>query len=617
MCGICGYTGKKDQKIMNKMLETLYHRGPDDSGRYLGDNINLGMVRLSIIDPAGGHQPRANEDNTVSVVFNGEIYNHIEMRRDLESKGHRFSTLSDTEVIVHGYEEYGMDLPKRLNGMFAIAIWDTSKKRLILFRDRFGIKPLFYAVKSKKLIFGSEIKSVLCHSIVSRGLDREALSHYFALRNIPAPFTAYKEIRSLLPGHFLVWDGGEVNISRWYAISMETKWNDKDEDILVDKLDEILNDSVKLRLRSDVGYGAYLSGGIDSSMIVAIMSKYSAKPVKTFTLSYADSPSHKMDSYYARKVSQLYSTDHHEYKMRWTELRDEMPDIIRHLDQPFAGVISSYWLSRFMSKHLKVALSGDGADDLFASYGHHRLVGAIGDVQKSMSDGGSHDGAALGFFHDRKDFVCGLSKYEPWQWRLAYASFMEHEKDMLFSDRGRDIFTPYSTSDFLKNIYLGCDKGADDLNKMLYLDINTLLPNEILYFNDMLSMANSMEVRTPYLDYRFAELACSIPGSMKIKDMNLKYILRKVAARYLPKDIIERPKEGFVLPKNTWLREGLLPLLEDTLSTERLAAHGYFNEKYIRSVVKKFLSGDDSMTFKIITLMVFQIWHENNVGEMS
>lgn len=614
MCGICGFTGDKDPKVLKSMLDCIAHRGPNDRGSFIDEKVTLGMVRLSIIDLSGGKQPISNEDGTVFVVFNGEIYNYIELRKELEAKGHRFSSASDTETIVHGYEEYGLSLPHRLNGMFAIAIWDKRAQSLILIRDRFGVKPLFYSERSGTLVFASEIKALLYHKSVKRDIDNEALSHYFSLRNIPAPFTVYKDIRAMLPGHMMVWRREKgIEMSAWYKIQMSKRYGDGDENRLVELIDETLNDSVKIRLRSDVEYGAYLSGGIDSSAIVGIMSRYSQKPVKTFTLSYKDAPSHKVDSHYARLIADRYSTEHYEYEMDWTELSKEFESIVRHLDQPFAGVISSYWLSRFMSKHVKVALSGDGADDMFASYGHHRLVNPIAAVRRAISDKKEPSDSDFAFFRDRKEFVKSLAGYYPWEWRLAYAAFMENEKRELFSGKGRELFAQYSSSDFLKDIYNKTSPETDDLNRMLYLDINTLLPNEILYFNDMLSMAHSMEVRTPFLDYRIAEIAFSIPGSLKIKDMTLKYILTKVASRYVPEEILRRPKEGFVLPKNTWLRQGMLPVLKETLSGERTALHGYFNQNYIDGLVKRFVSGDDSLTFRIWTLVIFQVWYEDYI----
>ena len=616
MCGIAGYSGREIDGLMRRMLDRIRHRGPDDEGEYKDGNIHVGMVRLSIIDLSGGHQPISNEDGSIWVIFNGEIFNYLELRHELEAKGHDFRTSSDTETIVHAYEEYGVSFANKLNGMFTIAIWDTRKRQLLLYRDRFGVKPLFYSAPARGLIFGSEIKTVLCHPAVGRELDYEALSHYLSLRNVPAPYSIYRDVRTLLPGQRLTWSEERgAELSRWYELPTAVRWKEEDEDVLVDRIDELLRDAVRLRLRSDVSYGAYLSGGIDSSTVVAITSEYSPAPVKTFTLTFADSPEHKRDAYYARQVADRYATEHHECVMSSTDLQTELPAVIRHLDQPFAGVISSFWLSRFMKQYVTVALSGDGADDLFGSYGHHRLVWPIAEMQRARQQGRSLSDVDLSFFKGRENFVSSLTAYPPWEWRLAYGAFMQHEKESLLSECGRQLLMPYSTTTLLEDIYQRSDPQTDELNRMLYLDINTLLPNEILYFNDMLSMAHSMEVRTPFLDYRLAELACSIPGSLKIRHGKLKYILRRVAARYVTTEILERPKEGFVLPKNTWLRAGMSGLLNEVLSPERLSIHGFFKPESIASLIAAFRQGDDALTFRIWTLLVFQLWYEDYLAD--
>jgi asparagine synthase (glutamine-hydrolysing) len=612
MCGICGWTGQEFPGLMDKMLDRIRHRGPDDEGRYHDARLHMGMVRLSIIDLKGGHQPISNEEGTLWVVFNGEIYNYLELRKDLEERGHRFHTQSDTETILHAYEEYGQEFPHYLNGMFAIALWDTREEKLFLIRDRLGIKPLFYAFAGQDVIFGSEIKALLCHPSVGREEDRKALSHYLSLRNIPAPFTAYLQVRALLPGQMLIWNLRKSELLKWYQLTMSTRWKDEDEETLTDRIDEILRDSIKLRMRSDVDFGAYLSGGIDSSTVVAIMSEFSPKPIKTFTLTFADRPEHKQDGWFARMIAERYQTEHHEKVMSWSDLQNEWIDVLRHMDQPFAGVTSSFWLSRFMRRTVKVALSGDGADDLFASYGHHRLVWPIAAMRQAWHEGKEVKETDLGAFQGNKKFVADLATLAPWEWRLAYAAFQDHEKELLLTPKGQDYFGKVSTADFLKDFYDQSRREEDDLNRMLYLDIQTLLPNEILYYGDLLSMAHALEVRMPFLDYRLAELACSIPGSLKIRGTTLKYILRKVAQRYLPQKIIDRPKEGFVLPKNTWLRNGLRPMMQRELSVERLSGQGLFNGDYIASLINRFLEGDDRLTFKLWTLMIYQVWFETH-----
>ncbi|HKB09181.1 MAG TPA: asparagine synthase (glutamine-hydrolyzing) [Vicinamibacterales bacterium] len=614
MCGICGYTGDRVEGTLDGMLRSLEHRGPDEVGRFEDDVVHLGVSRLAIIDRSGGQQPLANEDGAIRVAFNGEIFNYLQLRADLEARGHVFRTHTDGETVVHAYEEYGGGFAHRLNGMFAAAISDRRTGTTMLVRDRYGEKPVFYAIRSGTLIFGSEIKAVLRHPAVSRELDPEAIAHYFGLRHIPAPFTAYRDVRSLPPGHSLTWSGSSrrASVARWYDLPMRPAWTDADETELAAMIDDLLRDSVRLRLQSEVGVGAYLSGGVDSSTIVAIMSELSAARVKTFTLRFADDPPHKRDPAYARLVAERYATDHHECLIEAADLARELPEVIRHLDQPFAGVISSYWLSRFMRRHVTVALSGDGADDIFASYGHHRLVGPIAACRRATASGSPPLDEDLGFFADRPEYVTALAEQPIWKWRLTYAAFTDSDKELLWSETGRAWLGRYSTSTLLRNVYEEGDPSADDLNRMLYMDIRTLLPGEILYFNDMLSMAHSLEVRAPFLDFRLVELAASIPGTMKIRGRTLKYILGKVAARYVPPPVLARAKEGFVLPANTWLRDALAPLLDDVLSADRLARHGLYDPKYVRALRARFAAGDDGLTFKIWTLVVFQLWFEEH-----
>jgi asparagine synthase (glutamine-hydrolysing) len=618
MCGICGYTGERRAATLDAMVTSLEHRGPDESGTFDAAAVHLGVCRLAIIDRAGARQPIVNEDGRIRVAFNGEIFNYRDLRSDLEARGHVFRTAGDGETIVHAYEEYGAGFGHRLNGMFAVAIWDDRSQSVVLVRDRYGEKPLFYAIADGVLVFASEIKAVLRHPAVSRELDPEALAHYFGMRHVPAPFTAFRDVRSLSPGHRLVWASGRATIERWYDLPAITTWCDADEAELASRIDGLLRDSVRLRLQSEVGYGAYLSGGIDSSTIVAMMSELSRAPVKTFTLRFADDPAHKRDPYFARIVADRYATEHHECVMHADDLARELPAVVRHLDQPFAGVISSFWLSRFMKQYVTVALSGDGADDTFASYGHHRLVWPIAACRRAAAAGAGGDAIDFGFFADRPDFVRALAQQDVWQWRLAYAAFTDDDKRALWSPSGRAWLGAYSTPAFLRRIYEESNAEADELNRMLYLDLKTLLPGEILYFNDMLSMAHSLEVRAPFLDWRLVELAASIPGSLKIRGRALKYILRRVAAQYVPAEILDRPKEGFVLPANTWLRAALAPLVDVVLADGRLALHGLYDRSYVRTLLARFAAGDDALTFKVWTLMVFQLWfEEHGVGRMA
>ncbi len=610
MCGIAGFTGAHGPDVIEKMLDLISHRGPDGRGSCEpADGVRLGMTRLAIIDLETGQQPMSDSAGSVTVVFNGEIYNFRELRKTFEDMGRIFKTQSDTETILHAYQVYGEDFANHLNGMFAIAIWDHRKRRLVLTRDRFGVKPLFYSLRGKDLSFASEIKALRPIPGISWERDREALSYYLSLRHIPAPWTAYAGVRAMEPGEQMVWENGTLRHRRWYRLPVpESSASISDEARLVDELDGLVRDSVRIRMRSDVPYGAYLSGGIDSSMITAIMSELSGRPVRTFNLTYVNAPSHKRDAEFARMVAARYGTEHHEWAMDWTDLKRDFGAVMRQLDQPFAGVVSSYWLSARMSSHVKTALSGDGADEVFGSYGHHRLVGALEAHRLAAAEGRAPSEADYGFFKDRKDFVDSMRGLRPAQWRLAYAAFTDEEMNELLTKKGRDYFGPKTGSSYLEGLYGETSTAVDPLNRMLAMDVKTLLPNEILYFNDILSMAHGLEVRTPFLDYRIAEFAFKLPGSLKIRGGVLKYLLRKTAGRYLPKEILDRPKEGFVTPNNTWLRGPLSSDLSMRLNGIARSDQGLFESGYIDRLVRRFMSGDDSVTFKIWTLFVLQYW---------
>jgi asparagine synthase (glutamine-hydrolysing) len=610
MCGIAGFAAHHASGVLEAMLDNLTHRGPDDRGSCEPERgIRLGMTRLAIIDLKTGHQPMSEPGGGVTLVFNGEIYNYIELRTAFEKEGRVFHTKSDTETILQAYLKYGEDFANHLNGMFAIAIWDPSKKKLILTRDRYGVKPLFYAHRGSDLAFASEIKGLKPVPDISWDRDRQALSYYLSLRHIPAPWTAYVGVRAMKPGEQIIWENGCVRHRQWYDLPLTSPMaGESDESRLTDELDELLRDSVRIRMRSDAAYGAYLSGGIDSSLITAMMSEFSSKPVQTFNLTYVNAPSHKRDAEFARMVAARYGTDHHEWAMDWTDLKNDFAAVMRQLDQPFAGVTSSYWLSRRMADHVKVALSGDGADEVFGSYGHHRLVVTLEALRLAKQEGRAAQESDYGFFAGRKDFVDQQRGLKPSEWRLAYAAFTDEERKKLLTAKGRDCFGGRSGSEYLENAFLEVPSSLDPLNRMLAVDVKTLLPNEILYFNDILSMAHGLEVRTPFLDYRIVEFGFRVPGALKIRGGVLKYLLRKVAARYLPQEILDRPKEGFVLPNNSWLRGPMRHELIRRINPETLAQSGVFNLDTVTRLLDRFIQGDDSVTFKVWTLFVLQFW---------
>ncbi|MBI4619836.1 MAG: asparagine synthase (glutamine-hydrolyzing) [Desulfobacterales bacterium] len=616
MCGICGFTGIPDKTSLKRMTDSIFHRGPDEDGFYSDGSVNLGMRRLSIIDVATGHQPVHNEDKSIWTIFNGEIYNYKELREELGKNGHDFYTdHSDTEVIVHLFEEYGVEFVHKLNGMFAIAIWDKNNKNLFLIRDRMGVKPIFYAEVNNQLIFGSEIKAILANSIYKKDINYEALYHYFTFKNIPAPFTAFKGIYSLLPGEMLTFANGQISKKRWWKINFNER-EDYDEKYVTTKLLALLEDATRLRMRSDVPFGAYLSGGVDSSSIVALMTRFSDKPVKTFSLGYEDELKNKeADLYYARKVSEAYNTEHHEYIMSHREMVEDIENVIAAFDQPFSGTISTYFLTKLICRHVKVALSGDGADELFGSYLSHRTAQPMHHFAR-MYDKVKGDTLTdkernlfapcdIKFLQDLYD----KSEGDEAKWRYSLYLFTDAEKSSFMTDLFKSQINGTRSFDLVKNNFKGLT-AQNALNRILEMEWNTQLPDQVLAFVDFLSMAHSVEIRSPFLDYRLVEFVATVPGSMKIKNGNVKDILKKTVDDLLPQGITNRPKEGFVLPVFEWMVEKLKGYSMSVLSEERLKRHNLFNPEVVGNIMQSYHSGNRSNAGRVWNLMMFQVWWE-------
>lgn len=614
MCGICGFTGQSDKALLKKMAGTLIHRGPDEEGYYTDDAVNLAIRRLSIIDPAS-HQPIHNEDKTLWVVFNGEIYNFQKLRWDLKSKGHRFYTHhSDTEVIVHLYEEYGTEFVHKMNGMFAIALWDRAEEKLLLIRDRMGVKPLFYSLINNNIVFASEIKAILEHPDYVRGINYDALYHYFTFKNVPAPLTAFRDIYSLLPGEMLTFYRGSLEKKRYWKLRFQER-HDYSEEFVAQKIIVLLKDAVRLRMISDVPFGAYLSGGVDSSTVVALMTRFSDKPVKTFSLGYEDELKNKeADLYYARKVSEAYRTRHHEYIMSSKEVPEEMGNVIRAFDQPFSGTISTYFLTRLIGRHVKVALSGDGADELFGSYLSHRTAQPMHHF--SRLHGKANDEEEL-FAPCDIEYLAGLydiSGGDSSKWRYALCLFSDEEKRDLLSDKFRANLNNPDSYSLLKS-HFDAASTDDPLNRILEVEWNTQFPDQVLAFVDFLSMAHSVEIRSPFLDYRLVEFAATIPGSMKIKSGNVKDILKKAVETLLPEGITRRPKEGFVLPVFEWMENELRDYCKELLSEDRMRRHDLLNIDAVKGIVDSYFAGNKGNAGKVWNLMMFQVWWEAYFGE--
>ncbi len=584
------------------MARTLVHRGPDEAGFHEDDQASLGMRRLSILDIETGHQPICNEDKTVWAVCNGEIYNFETLRADLLKRGHRFVTHhSDVETIVHLYEDHGPAFVEKLNGMFAIALWDAKTKALLLIRDRLGVKPLFYALSRGQIIFGSEIKALLDHPALKTDPCFAALYHYFTLKNIPAPLTAFQGIYSLLPGEALRYEGGRLTKTKWWTPRFGGGAHD--EGYYKAEISRLLEDATRLRMRCDVPFGAYLSGGVDSSSIVALMTRFSDRPVKTFSLGYQDQFQHKeCDLHFARQVAKQYKTEHHEYVMSHKELLQEIPAVIKSFDQPFSGTISTFFLTKLIKKHVTVALSGDGADELFGSYLSHRTAGPMSRYAQLAQQG------RLGPEDFLRDLYLKSGGKEP-AWRYHLYLFTDEEKAKLLSPRFLGQADRTATRELIETYFEGIH-ATDPLNRILEMEFKTQFPDQVLAFADALSMAHSVEIRSPFLDYRFVELAASIPGDMKIRDEVVKSILKDAMRDLLPKGIAERPKEGFVLPIFDWMTHGLEDYMADILSPARLKGHGLLNQDAVTGLLSSYRAGNRTLASRLWNLMMFQVWWE-------
>jgi asparagine synthase (glutamine-hydrolysing) len=623
MCGICGFSGVSNKELLQKMGGILSHRGPDDEGVYHDGKINLCARRLSIVDIQKGFQPVANETKEIWVVWNGEIYNAPELRLALEAKGHAFhSTHSDTELIPHLYEEYGPDFTSVLNGMFAIALWDKNNQSLILYRDRMGVKPLFYTVRNGEIVFGSEIKSILAYPGIDRTLNPGALYEYFSFKNTCAPETIYRDIRQLMPGTMLFFKNREVSERRYWKVDFSRKCEDSFA-VAVEKTRELLRDSVRIRMRADVKVGAFLSGGLDSSLVSAMSSEYIGEGLQTFTLGHEinNAKLHDKDAdvTFAKALSAQLKTEHRVHVMRPSDVVRELSNVMVAFDEPFSGPISTYFLSKFMSVYVKTAVSGDGADELFGGYLPHLLAFPMQHITECV---------ALG-----KDPFLEFEKLKPFDGSRAYLQALYDcskgneaviSNQMLpSSDEMRgvflnvDIFGEFVRSQrtltkIAKLREQGC--AGDPCNRALEQDLNLILPNQVLAYEDRLSMAHSLEIRSPFMDYRLIEYVTSLPGTYKVCSGESKYLLKKVAEGILPTEMIYRPKQGFVMPIHDWMQNELREFVCDTLSSESLKNNEYLVAPAVSYLMDTYFGnreGNVQLADILWNLTSFICWYEN------
>jgi asparagine synthase (glutamine-hydrolysing) len=623
MCGICGLAyfdqGRSpDPAVLKRMCDTLVHRGPDDEGQAVMDSVGLGMRRLSIIDLKTGHQPLSNEDASVWIVFNGEIYNFRELRAELEARGHRFRTAADTESIVHGYEEWGEAVCERLNGIFAFGLWDRHSHKLLLARDHVGVKPLYVYSDGEKLVFGSELKAVLRSPGVRRTLDLDALNQYLTFEYIPSPASIFREIRKLEPGHWMALQDGAVRFHRYWTYTPHPE--PFTEKAAVERLRILLRDAVRLQLVSDVPLGAFLSGGIDSSIMVAQMAKCMDRPVKTFSIGFRESSYNELQ--YARAVASKYGTEHHEFTIEARAL-DLTETLVRHLDEPFGdfSVFPTYLVSKMARDYVTVVLSGDGGDELFAGYDtyrahrfdrrfYHRLPrilkrGLIDPLARALPPSDKKKGAVNSF----KRFVQGT-----WLPRdLMHARWMvflsESERRSLFTADALASLadeTPYEA--VLRHRREA--SAASDVAATGYVDLKTYLVDDILVKVDRMSMAVSLEARVPYLDHRIVEFALSLPPSLQMKGFQTKALLKKAFWDELPVEVQRRGKQGFSIPIKSWIRNELKPMMLDLLSEKRLGEQGLFRPDTVSALVREHLDGTENHSHKLWALMVFEQWFD-------
>ncbi len=619
MCGISGFNFD-DKELIKKMCTRIEHRGPDDYGYYTDKFASLGHRRLSIIDLSKkGKQPIFNEDKTICVVFNGEIYNYKDIKDELEKRGHTFSTNTDTEVIVHSYEEYKEDCVKLFRGMFAFCIYDRNEKKLFIARDRMGKKPIYYTDNAERFIFASELKAILCDNEFKREINLESLHHYLTFGYVPTPLTILKGIKKLEPGHYLIFKDEEIHVEKYWDVNFnEIK---SDEKYYLSRLFEILKDSVNARLISDVQLGALLSGGIDSSVVVGLMANLTSN-VKTFSIGFDEKDFDELK--YAKIVSNHFNTDHKEFNVR-VNLINDLPKIAWQLDEPFVdpSALPTYYVCNLARKHVKVVLSGDGGDELFAGYTrynnwdqdkairYYKILPFFLRNGISMASNLFYSKTGKPFFRKVKKVgdLSNLNKEERWISKLNI--FNDEEKRELYKNYPE---VPNSFS-VLNYHFKKCNSNIF-LNKMLYADMKTFLLDDCLVKVDRMSMLNSLEVRCPFLDTYVIDIATSIPSYLKIKNNVNKYILKKAFSNMLPREILERKKQGFDVPIKHWIKNELKDFVNTSLIND-IKARDYFNSNYVKRIIDEHNSDRRDNSRRIWALLMFEIWNKMYIDNIK
>lgn len=621
MCGIAGFVEstsyaagdrREAVAVLERMCGVIRHRGPDDQGTTVIGPAALGMRRLSIIDLAGGHQPMSGEDGSVTIVFNGEIYNFPELHPQMEALGHVFKTKSDTETIVHAFEEFGANCVQHLRGMFVFAIWDERAQKLFIARDRAGKKPLYYTLtRQGTLVFGSELKSLLEHPEVEREINPEALDAYFTLGYVPDPLSIFKNIHKLPPGHHLTFADGRVSIEQYWDFTFAPAESRREADYL-DELRHLLDESVRVRLISDVPLGAFLSGGIDSSTVVALMARHMGQPVKTFSIGFHEDSYNELE--FARLTAKKFGTNHHEFFVT-PDICDVVDELVWHFDEPFAdsSAIPTYMVSKLAREHVTVALSGDGGDEVFGGYTRYvverkrrmfsHLPGFVRKgVMQPLSRRLPHGTLGRNFIHnvaldpvdrylDSMSIFSGLNRASLYTPEFKRSLVNNNQVAQQFRQLGNSV------------------KTGEEIDKLLYIDSRTYLPGDILTKVDRMSMAVSLETRAPLLDHKLIEFMLKTPASLKLAGYETKYLLKQAVKDLIPPEILHRQKQGFGVPVQEWINKQLKSRIRETLTSSRMRQHGFLEPKYVEVLLDEHERGRRDHSMAVWSLFMFELWH--------
>ncbi|MBZ0293483.1 MAG: asparagine synthase (glutamine-hydrolyzing) [Anaerolineae bacterium] len=628
MCGICGQYDSNgvDVEILHKMAEAIRHRGPDDDGFYVNGPIGLGNRRLSIIDLSGGKQPISNEDDTIWIVFNGEIYNYPALREMLVDAGHQFKTHTDTEVIIHLYEEYGVEAVKKLRGMFTFAIWDQNKQLLFIARDPLGQKHLYYSCQNDRFVFGSEVKCVLVDQSIKPELDTWAMHHAISLRCLPDEHVMFKNISKLPAGHFLTYQNQELHVECYWDQPFEPKLEESEADIIA-QLRSLLLETVECHMLSDVPLGAFLSGGIDSSLIAAMMSEISDTPIKTFSIGVKEEDFSELP--YARQVAEKYNTEHYEYIVEPNVVKS-LPEMMWYMEEPVDPfAFGVYSVSKLASEHVKVVLGGDGGDEMFAGYDRY-LGNQIVDyycllprpLRKAVVEpmiGMLADDFSYNNRVQKLRWMVAMSETSDGERYAQSASFLrfgQSHKETLYSESLWKELGHQDAAEYLLR-YFNSDVAQQSIDKMLYTDVKTRLADHLLTVGDRMTMAHSLEGRSPYVDQKLVEFVGRIPTNVKLKGRRLKHALREAARGYLPDTLIDRHKQGFSFPLAYWFRNELQGLTRDIFSESRLVEEGYFQKAAMLNLLDEHVQGTVDHNYRLWLLLNMELWYRMFIDGQS